>query len=234
MHIHLLAGIGRATHDPYAWYSRADLCASGQQVRALMDAAQTILDRGYVSQSIAEEKPDHDALRDALAALTPAPQPEGPPDDLAVDRFAAAMKAKLAKKRTEGRGGWDRKDECSAELLSRLLREHVEKGDPVDVGNLAMMLHQRGERIVPGGEAKSIAPQPEGEAVPKCVACEDSPKPPNVPCAVCGAHPAQPGETVAAVERAFADIRELNMLDRDENGHRWANSDLIDQTVTSG
>lgn len=82
------------------------------------------------------------------------PQPEsvtndemGHPDDLAVDHFAAAMKAKLAKKRTEGRGGWDRKDECTAAFLSQLLREHVEKGDPVDVGNLAMMLQQRGERI---------------------------------------------------------------------------------------
>lgn len=68
-------------------------------------------------------------------------------DDLAVDRFAIAMKEKLAKKRKEGRGGWERKDECSSEFLSQLLREHVEKGDPVDVGNLAMMLHQRGERI---------------------------------------------------------------------------------------
>lgn len=69
------------------------------------------------------------------------------PDDLAVDRFAAAMKAKLAKKRAEGRGGWERKDECSNAFLSHLLREHVEKGDPTDVGNLAMMIHQRGERI---------------------------------------------------------------------------------------
>lgn len=77
---------------------------------------------------------------------TPA-QEQAHPDDLAVDRFSAEMKAKLAKKRAEVRGGWDRKDECSAEFLSQLLREHVEKGDPVDVGNLAMMLQQRGERI---------------------------------------------------------------------------------------
>lgn len=69
------------------------------------------------------------------------------PDDVAVDRFAAAMKAKLAKKRREGRSGWDDEEDCSALWLSSLLREHVEKGDPLDVGNLAMMLHQRGERI---------------------------------------------------------------------------------------
>lgn len=71
------------------------------------------------------------------------------PDNIAVDRFSWAMKSKLEKKRGEGRGGWQNKDECSAEYLSKLLREHVEKGDPVDVANLAMMLHQRGERIVP-------------------------------------------------------------------------------------
>lgn len=73
------------------------------------------------------------------------------PDDLAVDRFAAVMKAKLARKRVEGRGGWDGPD-CDADTLSRMLREHVEKGDPVDVGNLAMMLHQRGERIAPAAQ----------------------------------------------------------------------------------
>lgn len=69
------------------------------------------------------------------------------PDDLAVDRFAAAMKAKLAKKRDEGRGGWEDKEHCSNAFLSRLLVEHVQKGDPVDVGNLAMMIQQRGESI---------------------------------------------------------------------------------------
>ena len=46
--------------------------------------------------------------------------------------------------------------------------------------------------------------------------------------------PPQPSEMIAAVERAFDEIRELNMSGRDENGHRWANSDLIDQTVTEG
>jgi len=100
---------------------------------------------------------DQFALATRIAAnvgyeLTPEPEhPDSPhqshPDDLAVDRFAAAMKAKLAKKRADGRGGWDDKAECSAEFLSKLLRGHVEKGDPLDVGNFAMMLHQRGEGI---------------------------------------------------------------------------------------
>lgn len=68
-------------------------------------------------------------------------------DDIAVDRFAEAMKAKLANKRAEGRGGWDNPAECSIAFLSQLLREHVAKGDPVDVGNLAMMIHQRGGSV---------------------------------------------------------------------------------------
>lgn len=69
---------------------------------------------------------------------------EQQPDDAAVDRFAAAMKAKLNKKRQEGRGGWQT---MTAEQLSALLHEHVCKCDPVDVANLAMMLHQNGQRI---------------------------------------------------------------------------------------
>ncbi|WP_238878674.1 hypothetical protein [Achromobacter xylosoxidans] len=91
-------------------------------------------------------------LRAALASAPVAGDAQHP-DDIAVDRFAAAMKAKLAKKRAEGRGGWDDKAQCSREWLSSLLRQHLEKGDPVDVGNLAMMLHQRGERIVPYKDA---------------------------------------------------------------------------------
>lgn len=79
----------------------------------------------------------------------PPPIGRNHPDALAVDRFSVAMKAKLAVKRAEGRGGWENKEACSAEFLSQLLREHVEKGDPVDVANFCMMLHQRGERIMP-------------------------------------------------------------------------------------
>ena len=81
-------------------------------------------------------------------------QIEQHPDDAAVDRFAAAMKAKLAEKRAEGRGGWDDPEQCSTTYLATLLRGHVEKGDPLDVGNFAMMLWNRGgatnEAVDPG------------------------------------------------------------------------------------
>lgn len=68
-------------------------------------------------------------------------------DEMALEAFTAAMRDKLARKRDEGRSGWHDKADCTNEHLSDLLRRHVEKGDPVDVANLAMMIHQRGEQI---------------------------------------------------------------------------------------
>ena len=72
-----------------------------------------------------------------------APQAKKHPDEAAVDRFAAAMKSKLAEKRRQGKSGWD-DPRCPTEHLAALLREHVVKGDPLDVGNFAMMLWCRG------------------------------------------------------------------------------------------
>ncbi len=67
-------------------------------------------------------------------------------DDVAVDDFALAMKSKLARMRAEGRGdgAWGPRS-----LLSQLLRDSVEAGDPLDVASFAMMLHQQGESIAP-------------------------------------------------------------------------------------
>ncbi|NKJ34140.1 hypothetical protein [Rhizobium sp. SG570] len=78
-------------------------------------------------------------------------------DYSAVDRFANAMKAKLAKKRAEGYGGWDDPDECTIEHLSKLLIRHALKGDPIDVANFAMMIHQRGAAITAGESAEPRA-----------------------------------------------------------------------------
>jgi hypothetical protein len=88
------------------------------------------------------------------SVLDPAAEPPHP-DDAAVDRFADAMKAKLAQAREKGRYGWQ---ESSAEYLSDALREHLPKGDPVDVANFAMMLHQNGQSIQPPTAAPEPAP----------------------------------------------------------------------------
>ena len=69
------------------------------------------------------------------------------PDDLAVDRFAAAMKLKLAKKREDGRGGWEDPGACPPGMLQQMLAEHLAKGDPIDIGNFAMMIWNRGEAV---------------------------------------------------------------------------------------
>lgn len=64
-------------------------------------------------------------------------------DDISVDRFAEAMKAKLAEKRGEGYGGWDDPEQCHVDDLAQMLVNHIAKGDPVDIANFCMMMHQR-------------------------------------------------------------------------------------------
>ena len=131
-------------------YIRRDpaVLAALPEVQAMIAAAYEVMWKARAEKAEAER----DA---ALAAKSPHPYDDvAHSDDHAVNRFAAAMKGKLQSKRLQGRGGWDGPD-CNAEILSWLLREHVEKGDPLDVGNLAMMLHQRGERIA------AIQPDPD-------------------------------------------------------------------------
>lgn len=70
-------------------------------------------------------------------------------DDAAVDEFAKAMKAKLAAGRAKGRSGWNSDEPGMQQRLSDMLRSHIDKGDPRDVANFAMFLHQRGEAILP-------------------------------------------------------------------------------------
>lgn len=90
-----------------------------------------------------------DAANDEAAPGAADPCAAAHPDDLAVDAFAAAMKAKLAEARAKGRRGWDDKIACSQHRLSQMLRDHVDKGDPRDVANFACFLWSRGEGILP-------------------------------------------------------------------------------------
>ena len=54
-----------------------------------------------------------------------------------------AMELKLEHKREQGRGGWWDADQCTINDLRELLRDHVEKGDMVDVMNIAAMIYAR-------------------------------------------------------------------------------------------
>ena len=68
-------------------------------------------------------------------------------DEIADERLCGyalgAMKEKLAVSRAKGRGGWWDAERCSISFLKELLVEHVQKGDMVDVMNLAAMIYAR-------------------------------------------------------------------------------------------
>jgi len=85
------------------------------------------------------------------------------PDDDAVDCFAVAMKVKLAASREKGRHGWQN---ATGPHLSSLIHEHMFKGDPLDVGNLAMMLHQNGQAIELPHDARRVTPPVQQVSVP--------------------------------------------------------------------
>lgn len=67
------------------------------------------------------------------------------PDDEAVDRFAAAMHAKMAQARAKGKEGWDDPERCKIEALVVFWVGSVLDGEIVDSANYAMMMmFQRG------------------------------------------------------------------------------------------
>lgn len=103
-----------------------------------------------------------EATRIALTPLAPAGAPTtqaapAHPDDAAVDALAAAMRAKLTKQRAKGYSGWDT-TEFTQQRLSDMLREHVDKGDPVDVANFCAFLAARGEGIAQAAPAAVAVP----------------------------------------------------------------------------
>jgi hypothetical protein len=136
--------------EPVAWIDPEDMKV------ALQDDGWCV-----VHASQCDPGADHNANVPLYTAAPAVPQTEPAPhkDDIAVDRFAAAMKAKLARKRVDGRGGWDHRTRCTNDSLAGMLLDHVAKGDPVDIANLAMMIHQRDEQ---GIENMSISNLPGG------------------------------------------------------------------------
>ena len=102
-----------------------------RDVNGSMGSAATEFDIDRLQKSNASLRAEVDRLRAAqITALYH-------PDDYAVQTFANAMIEKMALSRAKGRGGWEA---CTWLELWGMLREHVEKGDPVDVANLAMMI----------------------------------------------------------------------------------------------
>ena len=144
---------GRAVAEGYVLVSRALLEQIYGMAREGCDAPSAAyrwcerIDEVFHAGDPSQEYADWE--QDLPAAMIAAPIPQQPAaegDDIAVDRFAEAMKAKMAAARAKGRGGWEGPT-CNADILSRMLRDHVEKGDPRDVANFCMMLWNRGEAI---------------------------------------------------------------------------------------
>ncbi len=88
-------------------------------------------------------------------------------DEVLVQAAASMMRHKLAKARDKGRGGWWNPKECTARGLREAMEAHTEKGDPVDVMNLAAMVAVREMLETPnaigqGGAACGASPAPTG------------------------------------------------------------------------
>ncbi|WP_202967477.1 hypothetical protein, partial [Pseudomonas abietaniphila] len=97
------------------------------------------------------------AWNNRAAPVSPASgEPDFKTDENALEIFSKLMAHKLAKKSQEGRHGWQR---MSQQELTSMLREHVEKGDPVDVANFCMMLCANGFKIGRSTDADTAALQ---------------------------------------------------------------------------
>lgn len=152
-----VSGVGRDAESPRTLLLYLQTEASDDELRAIHDA---LLDGGALATHALSElmhigyrveggklvPPENLSVRaseffgvTAVAAKATAVHS----DDVAVDRFAVEMKAKLAAARA-GRGGWET---CPPEVLSRMLREHADKGDPRDVANFCMFLCSLGQPI---------------------------------------------------------------------------------------
>lgn len=82
-------------------------------------------------------------------------------DELLVQEAARLMRNKLAVARLKGRGGWWNPAECTVRGLQTMLEDHVDKGDPVDIMNIAAMIAFR--EITDFRDDIPVVPQPAPE-----------------------------------------------------------------------
>ncbi|RMR07536.1 hypothetical protein [Pseudomonas syringae group genomosp. 3] len=115
---------------------------------ALLTQAVSLLSKSRVvlKRSRSADAAECLAMIESFCSCPLPTHPDQHPDNLAVDRFAAAMKTKLAEGRTKDRNNWDKPWVKDAQLAEMLV-ENLPKGNPgnfEDIANFAMMLHQRG------------------------------------------------------------------------------------------
>ncbi|MBV6321974.1 hypothetical protein [Duganella violaceipulchra] len=121
--------------------------------RGLIGAACSSIDRKRDAPKVLAELRRY-TMGDLSSRQQPASAPSAPAighrsdgsksgDDYHIEQFAKAMSEKMLSSRAKGRSGWDDPEQCSIENLAAMLCQHVMKGDPVDIANFCMMLHQR-------------------------------------------------------------------------------------------
>ena len=119
------------------------------------------------AEDVAELEAENETLRAEIERLKSYGKNERHPDDMAVDTFAKAMKAKMKASREKGRHGWEY---GNIRYLAAQLIYHVKKGDPVDVANFCMMLHNRGQSEV---LSRAWVAEVDGKAPPKVLSAEE-------------------------------------------------------------
>lgn len=172
-----VSGVGRDAESPRTLVLYLQTEASNDELRAIHDA---LLDGGALATHALselmhigyrveggklvppEKLSDRASEFFGVSAVAAAKVAAVHSDDAAVDRFAAEMKAKLAAARVKGRGGWET---CPPEVLSRMLREHTDKGDPRDVANFCMFLWSLGQPIAAAPAAPAVDAPALGEWV---------------------------------------------------------------------
>lgn len=144
------------------------ICIAEESARVFFDMASPGKQE-YIRADIHEA--EIEALRAEIERLKSYGKNERHPDDMAVDTFAKAMKAKMKASREKGRHGWEY---GNIRYLAAQLIYHVKKGDPVDVANFCMMLHNRGQSEV---LSRAWVAEVDGKAPPKVLSAEEVTEP---------------------------------------------------------
>ena len=163
----------KAAEQPEGWLDRLQVIIGALLSMALLGCAW------YLSRNAGQHGELPDRLRllmglpkarvDAQNAADPedanleaAEQVSAQSDDAAVDRFAVALKHRLAQARRQGHGGWRDALLFPPETLAHSLMQHAQQGDTVGVAGYAMMLHQRGHTLFvsPALEQAAVPPAP--------------------------------------------------------------------------
>jgi len=120
----------------------------------ILDAAQLAETLGVNAETIRRltrdgTLPHHKfggTIRYHLPDILKATAVEQHPDDEAVDKFAAAMHARMTECRLKGKEGWDDPERCPLVELEHRVSVALMDAQWVDVANFAMMLWARGAK----------------------------------------------------------------------------------------